>query len=194
MRDEGTDRIETDRLVLRRLCRNDLGEISEVLGNAEVMRFSLSGPYSHEKCEEFVEACITSYERKGSGLFAVVLKETGRVIGYCGFYFQMIDSKEEVEIGYRLHPTYWNQGLATEASRRVQDFGFKNLGFDRMISIIEAENIASIRVAEKNGMRYEKDAVFKDSVPVKIYAIEQERAEPDGRPNAAETPREFGRQ
>lgn len=53
------DRMETHRLVLRRLCRGDLDEIFQVLGNAEVMRFSVRGPYSRQKCEGFIDACMT---------------------------------------------------------------------------------------------------------------------------------------
>jgi RimJ/RimL family protein N-acetyltransferase len=170
---EGADIIETNRLLLRRFRRRDVTGIFRVLSNAEVMRFSLNGPYSREKCEGFIEACLATYERRGTGLLAVALKESGKVIGYCGFHFQTIDSKEEIEIGYRLHPEYWNRGLATEAAKRVQDFGFEKLGFDRMISIIEARNAASIRVAEKCGMEYAKDALFKGRVPVRIYAIER---------------------
>lgn len=173
MKKEEIDSIETDRLVLRRFRRNDLDELAEVLGNPEVMRFSLSGPYSRRKSEEFIEGCVSVYDHRGVGLFAMVAKERQNVIGYCGFYFLTIDSQEEIEIGYRLHPTYWNRGLATEAAKATQNLGFDRLDFNRMISIIEPENIASVRVAEKIGMKHEKDAIFKDRVSVRIYVIEK---------------------
>lgn len=67
---------------------------------------------------------------------------------------------------------YWNNGLATETALAVQNHGFEVLGFTRLISIIEATNIASIRVAEKNGMTLEKAVLFKDKIPVKIFSIE----------------------
>ena len=164
--------LKTQRTILRRFREEDLEELGEVLGHPDVMRFSLSGPYSREQSKEFIDWCLSQYEEKGAGLYAVVYQESQRVIGYCGYFFQTIDGVEEVEIGYRLHPDYWNQGLATETSKAVQSNGFDRLGFNRMISIIESENTASIRVAEKNGMKYEKDSLFQNKIPVRIYSIE----------------------
>ena len=166
--------IETDRTILRGFKPHDVEGVLSFLGNSEVMRFSLSGPYDRKKCEEFVNWCLGRYERKGYGLFAVTLKESKKIIGYCGFYDQKIDGCDEVELGYRLHPDFWNKGLGTEVALSVQNYGFFELGFPRLISIIESENKASIRVAQKNGMTHEKDSMFKDRVPVEIYAINKE--------------------
>ncbi|PZD73949.1 hypothetical protein C1752_01639 [Acaryochloris thomasi RCC1774] len=164
--------IETERLILRRFCETDLDEIAEVLSHPDVMRFSLSGPYSHERVRAFIDGCLKSYETRNAGLLAVIPRDEQRVIGYCGYYFQVIDQQNEGEIGYRLHPNYWGRGIATEAAIAVKEYGFGTLGYERMISIVEVENIASIRVAEKNGMTYEKDSIFLGQVPVRIYAIE----------------------
>ena len=169
--------IHTERTVLRKFREEDLDDLFQVLRNPEVMRFSLSGPYSREKTSQFIEKCQSDYENRGFGLFAVEYITNRTVIGYCGFYHQFIDGKDEVEIGYRLHPKYWNRGLATETSKAVQDAGFDLYGFKRMISVIEPENTASIRVAEKNGMIYEKDALFKSGVSVRIYTVEKGKNE-----------------
>ena len=61
-------------------------------------------------------------------------------------------------------------GLATEAARASRDYGFKNVGLRRLISIIESDNVASIRVAEKMGMTLEKRAFFH-KIPVLIYSV-----------------------
>ena len=164
--------ITTKRLILREFCREDLEEIAKILSNQDVMKFALSGPYSFEETKTFLDNCLQRYARRGVGLFAVCLKVDKKVIGYCGYYFQVIDEKEEVEIGYRLDPTYWGQGFATEAAIAVKEYGFRTLGYKRMISIIESENIASIRVAEKNGMKHKKNSILMGKVPVRIYAIE----------------------
>lgn len=168
-----SDEIKTNRTVLRRFQMGDLDDMAKVLGSPDVMRFSLKGPYSKKESEEFINWCLEQYDNKGFGLYAIVYNEIKRVIGYCGYSFQIIDGIEEVEIGYRLHPEYWNLGLATEVSKSIQDYGFDKLGFDRMISIIESENIASIKVAIKNGMKKEKEVLFKDKIPVQIYSIER---------------------
>ena len=171
--------IETDRLILREFGKEDLDELHEVLSNARVMRFSATGPFSREQTSEFIDRCRKTYCEKGFGMYAVMEKKRNRIIGCCGFFFQVIDGMDEVEIGYRLHPDFWNQGLGTEAARAVQDYGFGPLGLKRLISIIEAENVPSIRVAEKNGLRHEKDSVHK-GIPVRIYAIESGKGEVTG--------------
>ena len=136
------------------------------------MRYSLSGPHSRTKTEDFLNWCQTQYQLKGHGLFAIICPPSERVIGYCGYYFQEIDSMSEIEIGYRLHPDFWGRGIATESAALVRDYGFANLRSPRFISIIEPENIRSIRVAQKIGMTLWKQHLFKGQVPVSIYSIE----------------------
>ena len=98
-----------------------------VLGDPDVMRFSESGPFTRKQSKDFIEKCLINYRDKGFGLFAVEDKVDHIVIGYCGFYFQLIEGVEEIEIGYRLHPKYWNRGIATETSKAVQEYGFNQL-------------------------------------------------------------------
>jgi len=166
--------IHTERTILRKFSGGDLDDLFQVLGHRDVMKYSLTGPYSRDKTSQFIEKCQSDYENRGFGLFAVEYRENRKVIGYCGFYYQHIEDQDEVEIGYRLHPDYWSRGLATETAYAVQDAGFNQYGFNRMISVIEPENTASIRVAEKNGMEYEKDVVFKGEVSVRIYMVERD--------------------
>lgn len=95
-----------------------------------------------------------------------------KTIGYCGYIFQIVDGVEQVEISYRLHPDYWAKGLATEAASAVKHHGFHRLGIQRLVSIIESENAASINVATKIGMQFVKKSVYRGIIPVGIYAIE----------------------
>lgn len=164
--------IKTQRALMRWFQEDDLNEIAAVLGHPDVMRFSLNGPYSREQSSAFIDGCLSQYTDKGTGLFAVIYSKTQKVIGYCGFYFQVVEGIDEIEISYRLHPDYWNQGLATETAKAVQEYGFNTLGFSRMISIIESANTASIRVAEKTGMQFQKTAFFR-SIPVRVYSIKK---------------------
>jgi RimJ/RimL family protein N-acetyltransferase len=80
----------------------------------------------------------------------------------------------EVEIGYRLDPAYWNRGLITEAARAVRDHAFEDLKLPRVISLIHPENIPSRRVAEKNGMKIEKEITFR-GFPTLVFAITREQ-------------------
>ena len=100
------------------------------------------------------------------------MREEEKLIGYCGFLRQIVDEIEEIEIGYRLHPDYWNRGLATEAARAVHDYAFSVLKLERVISLIHPDNHASRRVTEKNGMTLEKETTFR-GFPVLVFVSER---------------------
>lgn len=136
------------------------------------MRFS-SGPYDREQTVAFIEKLI-GWERAGLPTqFALFTRAENAFIGYCGFYHHPSEGIEDVEIGYRLHPAFWNRGLATEAARAVRDHAFGDLKLPRLISLVHPENAPSRRVAEKNGMRVEKEILFK-GFPTLMYAISRE--------------------
>jgi len=165
--------IATERLILRRFELADLDEFAPVMANAEVMHFSKSGPWTCERTQRFLEECLVDYspERWGYGRLAVVYKGDNRLIGLAGLArFDDIDGSPEVEIGYRLHPDYWGRGLGTEAAAATRDHGFEDLGMTRLISLIQPENVASIRVAEKIGMTCEKEFRMWD-LDLLLYAI-----------------------
>jgi ribosomal-protein-alanine N-acetyltransferase len=165
--------IETDRLMLRRFDPSDLDEFAPIMADADVMRFSKSGPWTRGRTEEFLKGCQADYSkaRWGYGRLAVVLKSDNRLIGFAGLArFDEIDGSPEVEIGYRLHPEYWGRGLGTEAAAASRDHGFRDLGMTRLISLIQPENVASIRVAEKIGMTCEKET-RKWDLDLLVYAI-----------------------
>src|SRR5204862_8016466 len=124
------------------------------------MRFSI-GVYSREQTLVFREKVLT-WDREGlPSQFAVEIKSEGTLLGYCGFFHQDVDGKSESEIGYRLHPDYWNKGLATEAAIAVRDHAFRDLKLPRVISLIHSENIASRRVVAQIGMRLQKHTPFR---------------------------------
>ncbi len=84
----------------------------------------------------------------------------------------MIDDQEEVEVGYKLARAYWCRGLATEAANAVRDWGFARLDVPRLVSVIDHGNAASVRVAEKNGMSYEKD-ITHDGKVCRLYSVKR---------------------
>ena len=165
--------LETPRLILRPFAEEDLARLAELMANHDFMRFSL-GVFDREKTREFLDKILT-WDRKGEpSLFAVIDRASGGLIGYCGFYHQTIDGTNEIEIGYRLDPNYWNQGLITEAARAVRDHGFRDLNLPRLISLIHPDNLPSRRVAEKVGMKLEKETVFR-GFPTNVFAINLDR-------------------
>ena len=166
-----TSTLQTDRLILRPFRQDDLDRLSELMANPGFMRFS-TGLYSREQTATFLDK-ILGWEEKGiPSLLAVILPETGKLLGYCGFYHP--EGFDDTEIGYRLDPEFWNRGFATEAARAVRDFGFREWKLDRLISLIHPENIPSRRVAEKNGMTLERETTFK-GFPTQVFAITREK-------------------
>ncbi len=164
--------LETPRLNLRTFVPEDIDVLAPIFADREVMHFSAKGVRSRKETQEFIHNFIQAQQTRGYSLYGAIDKATQTLIGYCGFITQAIDEREEVEIGYRLTPSFWGRGLATEAATAVRDYGFEKLGFTELISIIQPENKRSIRVAEKVGMTYERDFIFL-RLPVKIYRIKK---------------------
>ncbi len=161
--------LTTSRLRLRPFQEQDLERLSELMANPDFMRFS-SGVFSPERTAAFLEKVLSWNRTNLPSQFAVILRETGKLIGYCGFFHQEVDARKEIEIGYRLDPDYWNKGLATEAAGAARDHGFRDLNLSRVISLIHPDNIASRRVAEKAGMHLERETVFK-TFPTLVFAM-----------------------
>ena len=165
--------IETPRLVLRHFVETDLDALAALMANADFMRFS-SGVFIREQAASFLFDRVIAPARAGlPSLFAMMVRGERLLIGYCGFYRQIVDDVEEIEIGYRLHPDYWNRGLATEAACAVREYAFTMRKLDRVISLIHPDNHASRRVAEKNGMTLEKEAVFR-GFPTLVFACRRD--------------------
>ncbi len=162
---------ETPRLILRKFNESDVEPLLSFLGDPEVMRFSITGSLTQEDIQtRYLPGCLRRYSRDGLGQWAVVRKSDGICVGECGICVQEVAGEKEFEISYRIRRDSWGNGLATEAARACRDYGFKNVGLRRLISIIESENVASIRVAEKMGMTLEKRASFH-KLPVLIYSV-----------------------
>jgi RimJ/RimL family protein N-acetyltransferase len=163
--------LETARLSLRPFREGDIDRLAELMANPDFMRFSL-GPYTREQTQGVLDKFL-SWEKAGLPWpFAVVRRENTEVLGYCGFLHHP-EVPEEVEIGYRLHPDYWDRGLITEAARAVRDHAFRDWKLSRVISLIHPENIPSRRVAEKNGMKVKKEITFR-GFPTLVFAITRE--------------------
>lgn len=167
--------LETPRLILRVFEEADLDAFAALVADPEVMRFYPSGPRSREHAQRAIAWFRELQDKQGYSLWAVEHKADNRCIGYCGLVPQRIDGNPEVEVGYKLAKAYWNQGLATEAARAVRDWAFQNLAVPHLISIIDPANTASQRVAEKNGMRYVRDAEYDDKT-CRIYIVQRTAA------------------
>jgi ribosomal-protein-alanine N-acetyltransferase len=161
--------LETPRLLLRPFAESDLDDLSALMANADFMRFSL-GVSSREQTAGFLEKVRARDHARLPSQFALILRSNQKLIGYCGFFLQTVDGVEELEIAYRVDPSWWGQGLATEAARAVREHAFADLQLSHVISLIHPDNVASRRVAEKNGMTPEKETIFR-GFPTIVFRI-----------------------
>ena len=166
--------VETERLVLRHFRMSDGEALHGVFGDAQVMHFG-DGVQTAQWVHDWLCRRLEDQQHSEIGPWAVVEKASSETIGYCGlFAFPDVCGQPETEIGYRLARPYWGCGYATEAARAVRDYAFNTVGISRLIAMIDPHNVASIRVATKIGMRYEKDVMFEGYThPDHVYAMER---------------------
>lgn len=151
--------LETDRLLLRRLVLTDLDDLFALYSDPEVRRFFPEGTLDYEQTREELEWHLNGHPKYPElGLWATIHKETGRFIGRCGLLPWTIDGVFEVEVAYLIEKPLWGQGYGTEAARGILTYGFEKLNRTRLVCLIDRDNLASIRVAEKIGMAFEKEA------------------------------------
>jgi RimJ/RimL family protein N-acetyltransferase len=165
--------LETERLILRSFREEDVDVMAQLFANPDFMRFSLGVFIERKQTIAFIEK-VMGWDRAGiPSQFAVVPRGQDAIIGYCGFFYHPEHGIEDIEIGYRLNPDYWNRGLITEAARAVRDHGFRDYNLSRVISLVHPENTPSCRIATKNGMKAEKEITFR-GFPTLVYAITRE--------------------
>lgn len=162
--------VETARLIMRYLQSEDLDEFCEICCDPEIMRYVGNGqPLSREQTQRWIEKSQVNYREHGFGCLAVVAKEDDCLIGYCGLVNPTING--EAEIIYAFKKQYWGKGLASEAAKAMLDFGLKQCGLKRVVAAIDPGNLASIRIVEKWGMKYQEQRLDEHNLPEVVYAI-----------------------
>jgi [ribosomal protein S5]-alanine N-acetyltransferase len=162
--------IETPRLRLRTMRADDVTSLLRVFTDPNVMASFGGALFDQEQMRQWVGRNLEHQNEYGYGLFAIILKASGELIGDCGLEHMLIAGNPVVELGYDLRSEHWGQRLATEAAAAVRDYAFQTLGLPGLVSLIRLSNIASIRVAERIGMRPEAEITRFGHV-YWIYAI-----------------------
>ncbi len=164
---------ETKRLILREYNFEDFDTLYEILSDKETMEH-YPKPYDEKAVRGWIQWNIENYDKYGFGLWAVVLKETGKMIGDCGITIQNIDGDLLPEIGYRIHKNYWRNGFGSEAARAVRDWAFENTEYDRLYSYMKYTNVASYSTASAIGMKKVKEYHDEINRVLYVYAITRE--------------------
>ena len=152
--------LETDRLLLREYVEEDADAFFKLNSDPEVLRFVPDKRLLNvEQARQIlIDHPIADYRKYGFGRGACILKSTGEQIGFAGLKY--LEELDEVDVAFRLMRTHWGLGLATEAALAAVRFGFTDLDLKRIIGLVMPENIASVRVLEKTGLRYADSVSF----------------------------------
>lgn len=162
---------ETERLSVRHFGPDDLNDFAELCADPEVLRYVGDGTtLTREEVAHWIEVCEEKYASRGYGTSAVFERATGRFFGYCGVV--RAPGNDFDELIYVFHKWAWGKGYAVEAGRAMLGYVFERFTLDRVYATVYADNRASQRVAEKLGMRFEKEVVEPEGV-VRFYVAER---------------------
>lgn len=155
--------LETERLILEEINNGHFEKLFKLLSNEIVHKYF---PKALNKAEskDFLKKIQQKQKESGLSFWAVMQKDNCTFLGICGLLKQKVEGLEEVELAYRINDTFWGNGFGTEAADGCLKYAKEVLGLDSIISLILPINKQSIRVAEKNGLKFEKEAVFHDQL------------------------------
>ena len=152
--------LETQRLTLRHLVPEDLNALFALYRDAEVRRYFPDGTRTLEQTREELEWFLHGHPRhRELGLWATIERSSGSFLGRCGLLPWHFEGRDEVEVAYLIDKSRWGEGFATEAATALSSHAGTELGIRRLICLIMPGNAASIRVARKVGMVFERELV-----------------------------------
>lgn len=154
----------TENLIIEDFKIKDLDDLYKIYTDVETMKYI---PYTKSKKDELFALANhikIYYAEHGFGLWAIRMKETNELIGRCGLLSLKSDNLKEVELAYLIKKEYWGNGFASEASAAISEYAFEKLKMEKVLMFIDAENKASIRVAEKLGATYKGLENYKGKV------------------------------
>lgn len=171
--------ILSERLLIRPWETGDRAGLAQMTADPEMMRYiSFGQPWTAAAVDEFLERQARHLANVGYCFGALCFRDQPGIIGMAGL--QPMENGSAGEIGWWVWKEYWGRGLATEAGRAVIDFAFGEAGLSRLVAIADVPNLASIRVMQKLGMRYERRTNARElaarhpDVEVELYALERE--------------------
>ncbi len=148
--------LQTQRLEIRRWNLSaDLDDALAIYGDAQTMRFIPCDALDRDQTTRLIERMIEREQQNGFGIWAVLLKEGPRLIGACGVTY-IPGHAQDVEIAWLFNKAYHGNGYATEAAKAVMRLAFEDLQLPLLYALIDRENAASIAVANRLGMEYDR--------------------------------------
>ena len=149
------ENMETERLILRPPATDDLEALHGIFSDPITMSF-WPVPFVKDGTRSWIFRSLRDHEEMGFGRRPIILKSSGEIIGDCGILRAEIVGETEYDLGYIIHHPYWRKGYASEAAEACKHHAVKRLGIRRLVANMPVDHAASVRVAEKLGMRWEK--------------------------------------
>ncbi len=160
--------LTTERLELRAFTEADFETWAGIVADPEVARY-IGGVRDRMQAWLRIAAYLGHWQLRGYGQWAVVERDSGRLVGRSGLWFP--EGWPELEVGWTFARSAWGNGYATEAARAAVEWGRTELGLRRIASAIAPGNTRSIAVAERLGMRFDRKAVLPPDDEVLVYAM-----------------------
>ena len=150
----------TARLILRELEESDARDLYLLNSDPKVLRYTGDRPFLNQAAAAAFIRDYQHYSQNGFGRWAVTLADSGRFAGICGLNRDPLSN--EVDLAFRIFPRYWARGIATEAAAAALALGFKKFELDTIISRAMRENLPSISILQKLGMRFREVSEDQD--------------------------------
>ena len=157
--------LETNRLIIEHFNTSDISDWAKIESDADVRRFVDGKVLSFKEARKYVEMNILQYQTIGYGRYAVRLKEKRNLIGMCGF----LKENYGIDFGYRYSRISWGKGLGFEAAKSVLNYGFSELGLEKVVGLTAEENYGSIRILEKLGFKFQEKFLFNETKAFKYH-------------------------
>ena len=170
--------VQTERLLLRRFEETDLDGLADVFATPEVWEFPFGRALTRSETARFLESQMEEWDACGFGCWIAVLRATQETIGYVGLSVPMFlpEILPAVEVGWRLDPAHWGEGLASEGARAALREGFTTLGLSEICSLPQSANPRSFAVCERLGMTHQRDVLCpatdrRGQVEARLYVM-----------------------
>ncbi len=146
--------IETSRLIMRQFTLNDIDAVYHFSINSDVTRYTGDAGMINTKKDAkdlIINVWQAEYKKYGYGRYALISKITNQLIGFCGIKY--LPEEARPDIGYRMLPEYWGQGLGFEAANATLKYAKHSLGLNNVMAEAVVENLASNKILERIGLR-----------------------------------------
>lgn len=161
--------LETERLLIRKIQLSDIPALVEIWTDPKVTQF-MGGPRDKDFLVQTFSDDVEAGQPEPYDLWPVIETASNEVVGHCGLLDKEVDGQLEIELTYVLRKSAWGNGYATEAAAALRDYAFETRQLERLIALIDPENLGSERVAQKVGMALEKEVLRGDKL-MRVYAI-----------------------